>query len=368
MSHRAGAPRRRARPEPAAAPAVSPAPGAEASAAKGDEAHLRAARRAVARKMGFLAHLVPYATVCVFLLFVAGFRPAFVVALAWGIPLALHYYFAIAAPRLREELLRREVAPTPAPAPATPAARERGGAEAEHARHLERLSASIAHEIRNPVTAAKSLVQQMGEDPGATENLEYAKVALQELERVERSVSHLLRFARDEALERRPVEADAVLDSALEVLRDRIEGLGVRVARQRGGAEPFEGDAEKLRRALVNLLRNALDAFEEAETPDPVLRLETGRNLAGSAVWIAVRDNGPGMDEDRLARAFQPFYTSKPGGTGLGLALARKTVEAHGGELEADARPGEGTRFVLTFPRQQPSSAPGADEPAEPSR
>lgn len=355
------------RPEPPPAPAAPAAPASEAGGRRADEARVRDARRAVARKMGFLAHLVPYGTVCVFLLFVAGFRPAFVVALSWGIAVALHYYFAIAAPRLREELFRREVAPERPPAAAAAPARAARGEGAENARHLERLSASIAHEIRNPVTAAKSLVQQMGEDPAAGENVEYAKVALQELERVERSVSHLLRFARDEELERRPVDADAVLDSALEVLRERVEAQGVRVERERGAPEPFEGDAEKLRRALANLLRNALDAFEESQTPEPVLRLGTGRNLAGSAVWIAVRDNGPGMSDEQLARVFEPFYTSKPGGTGLGLALARKTVEAHGGELEVDARPGEGTGFVLTFPRA-PTDAPAPGGPAEPGR
>src|SRR5262249_57733345 len=76
--------------------------------------------------------------------------------------------------------------------------------EGRHARSLEELSASIAHEIRNPITAAKSLVQQMEEDPRGAENVEYARVALAELERVERSVSHLLRFARGEETQLAP--------------------------------------------------------------------------------------------------------------------------------------------------------------------
>ena len=91
--------------------------------------------------------------------------------------------------------------------------RNRRELEDRHARNLEHLSASIAHEIRNPITAAKSLLQQMGEDPHSHENVEYAHVALQELERVERSISHLLRYARDEEL--RPQRAAPRRDRAL---------------------------------------------------------------------------------------------------------------------------------------------------------
>ena len=98
---------------------------------------------------------------------------------------------------------------------------ERQALESVHAHSMEELSARVAHEIRNPITAAKSLVQQMEEEPGAPENVEYARVALEELARVERSVSHLLRFARDEELRMGVVRLADVVDSALETFRDR---------------------------------------------------------------------------------------------------------------------------------------------------
>jgi signal transduction histidine kinase len=109
------------------------------------------------------------------------------------------------------------------------------------------------------------------------------------------------------------------------------------------------GDPEKLRRALLNLLGNALDAL--GATASPRVQVQTGDNLAGTEVWVRVRDNGPGMDEETLARIWSPFQTSKEAGTGLGLAITRKIVEAHGGSIEVNSSPGKGAEFVLTFPK-----------------
>jgi len=217
----------------------------------------------------------------------------------------------------------------------------------------------VAHEIRNPITAAKSLVQQMGEDPSARENVEYANVALSELERVEKSISHLLRFAREEDIAFAELRLGDVIDAALDTLHDRIAGLGVKVERDVEGAGALRGDAEKLRRVLINLLGNALDAFAEAKTPAPRLELAAGKNLAGTEVWLRVRDNGPGMDAERLGRIWSPFYTSKQTGTGLGLALSKKVIEAHGGAIEASSAPGSGSEFIVTLPRRAtPSPEP----------
>ena len=103
--------------------------------------------------------------------------------------------------------------------------------------------------------------------------------------------------------------------------------------------------------ADVATVANALDAMAEANTPGPSLDVTVGENLAGSEVWVRVRDNGPGMEPERLSNIFSPFYTTKEAGTGLGLALSKKVVDAHGGTLEANSAPGEGSEFVLTLPK-----------------
>jgi signal transduction histidine kinase len=314
-----------------------------------EERRYREAQRVANAKLSFVVHFVVYSMVCFFLLLVAGFRAAFIVALAWGIGLVMHYVVAVIAPVLRQRWIHQEVSRQVT----TTTTQQRRELHGEHSRHLEELSASIAHEIRNPITAAKSLVQQMGEDPRAADNVEYAEVALEELDRVERSISHLLRFARDEDVEMRTMSIVDVVDSALETFRDRVERLGIKITRVIDADGEMVGDAEKLRRVVINLFANALDALGESGTPSPSLEIQAGENLAGDAVWVRIKDNGPGIEPERMNKIFSPFYTSKESGTGLGLALSKKVVDAHGGTIAAESSPGHGTEFVLTFPKHR---------------
>jgi signal transduction histidine kinase len=313
-----------------------------------EEQAYQEARRNAERKIKFVQHFVTYFFVCFFLFFVAGRVVSTIVGLAWGIALASHFFQAIVAPDLRRKWVGSEVDAQVARS----VTRERRALEGENLRSLEELSASIAHEIRNPITAAKSLVQQMGEDPGSVDNVEYAQVALKELDRVERSISHLLRYAREEAMDVREIQLQEVLESALDTLRDRIDTAGVKLALEVDSEGSMEGDPEKLRRVLINLVGNALDAFQEVGTQDPNLEVALGENLAGTAVWVRIKDNGGGMDPETQKKIFRPFYTSKSNGTGLGLAITRKLVDAHNGRVELHSTPGEGTEFVLTFPKQ----------------
>ena len=313
-----------------------------------EEQAYQEARRNAERKIKFVQHFVTYFFVCFFLFFVAGRVVSTIVGLAWGIGLATHFFQAIVAPDLRRKWVSSEVDAQVARS----VTRERRTLEGENLRSLEELSASIAHEIRNPITAAKSLVQQLGEDPGSTDNVEYAQVALKELDRVERSISHLLRYAREEAMDVREIQLQEVLESALDTLRDRIDSAGVKLSLDGDCEGSIEGDPEKLRRVLINLVGNALDAFQEVGTQDPNLEVALGENLAGNAVWVRIKDNGGGMDPETQKKIFRPFFTSKSNGTGLGLAITRKLVDAHNGRVELHSTPGKGTEFVLTFPKQ----------------
>ncbi len=310
-----------------------------------ERAYRDAKRRAQAR-IGFYSQLVIYAMVSMFL-FARGSKAAPWVAIFWGLGLAFHYFSTLVVPDLRRRMIEGEVKRQVA----TDVSRERRALEGRHVRSLEDLSAQVAHEIRNPITAAKSLVQQMGEDPTSAENVGYAKVALEELDRVERSVAHLLRYAREEDLRLAEVSLASVVDSALETLRERIDTQRVRLVREDGHDGVVRGDAEKLRRVVINLVGNALDALAEGGAADPTVEVLAGENLAGTECWLRVRDNGPGIDARALAQIWSPFYSSKASGTGLGLAIAKKLVEAHGGTIEAASQPGAGAEFTITLPK-----------------
>jgi signal transduction histidine kinase len=304
-----------------------------------EEGPQREARRRANARIAFFGHVLIWATTSFFLLVVAGFFPAVVVALAWGIGVVAHGFFGVLAHELRRRWTEGEALTQVA---------ERRAVGGRHARSLEQLSASIAHEIRQPVTAAKSLVQQMGEDPSSPENVEYARVALDELDRVERSIAHLLRYAREEELVLGLVRLSEVVDAALDVLRERLRGGSVTVTRDDDPeAGELSADRDKLRQVVINLVGNAL----EAVGPGGTIAVATGRNLAGSEVWLRVRDDGPGIAPEKLPTIFDPFTTTKGDGTGLGLAITRKIVEAHGGRVEAGPAPGRGTEMVVTLPR-----------------
>ena len=322
-----------------------------------EERVLAEARKLAERKVQLTGDLVKYGAITVLLLI---FVPPLGLALGiyWGWKYFRRTYRTLVEPRMRERFVREEIEKQVH----AELARERQDLEGEHARSMQELSASIAHEIRNPITAAKSLVQQMGEDPAADDNVEYANVALQELERVEKSISHLLRFAREEDIELCDVVLVEVIESAIETFRDRLGKSGVAIELESENAGNMRGDPEKLRRVVINLLGNALDAFDEADIAEPRIQIQAGENLAATEVWVRVKDNGPGMDAERLGKIFSPFYTSKTSGTGLGLAITKKVVDAHGGSIEAHSEPGAGTEFVLTFPKPEPETDadPGA--------
>jgi signal transduction histidine kinase len=228
--------------------------------------------------------------------------------------------------------------------------REKVAMQTEKQASIDELSSTIAHEIRNPIAAAKSLVQQMGEDPTSIENVEYAKVAVDELDRVERRISHLLRFAKEEDYQFEHVNLATVVDAALTQMRAKLDAAKVSIARNYIAGPTVQADKEKLKQVFTNILDNALDAFEgvgEGRRID--LFIENG----GRRAIVRLRDNGCGIAADKLERIFNPFFTTKEKGTGLGMAISKKIVEAHEGTIDVVSEPGRGTEFAVAIPLPQ---------------
>jgi signal transduction histidine kinase len=143
-----------------------------------------------------------------------------------------------------------------------------------------------------------------------------------------------------------------VLDSALETFRERAAREQIEIVRRFDCEGVMPGDAEQLRRVAINLVGNAIDSLVDAGVDKPRVEVSLGENLAGSEVWVRIADNGRGIDREVAAKIFNPFFTSKEHGTGLGLPITKKLVEAHGGRIEVESTLGHGAEFVLTFPKQ----------------
>ena len=308
-----------------------------------EEEALRRARRRAAAQAGFYAHLMSYLGVIAFLALINLFTtryPWFIwPAFGWGIGLFSHWMAVFGSHLVRERYFD--------PAVERELRRERATMQTEKQASIDELSSSIAHEIRNPIAAAKSLVQQMGEDPTSVENVEYAKVALEELERVEHRVSHLLKYAKEEDYSFALVNLANVIDSALTQLRAKLDAAKIAISRNYIAGPTVQADAEKLRQVFANLVDNAIDALATIPEGRRIdLFLENGAGLA----TVRVRDNGCGIAPEKLDRIFNPFFTTKEKGTGLGMAISKKIVEAHEGAIEVASEVGRGTEFKITLP------------------
>src|SRR5262249_23955791 len=260
-------------------------------------------------------------------------------AFGWGIGIFSHWMGVFGSRLVRQHFFD--------PAVERELRRERASMQTEKQASIDELSSSIAHEIRNPIAAAKSLVQQMGEDPQSVENVEYAHVALDELDRVERRIAHLLKFAKEEDYAMAPVNLASVVDAALTQLRGKLDAARVAAVRNYITGPTVIADAEKLKQVLANVLDNAIDAFDGVPENR---RVEVFIENGGSNAVVRVRDNGSGIPEDKLGRIFNPFFTTKEKGTGLGMAISKKIVEAHAGAMDVTSEVGRGTEFVVSLP------------------
>jgi signal transduction histidine kinase len=308
-----------------------------------DDEVLQKARRRAQHEFGFYIHLVSYlasvAIMALINLLTTPFPWFIFPTLGWGIGVFSHYVAVFGSRYLKERVFD--------PMVAREVQQQKTVLQTEKRASIDELSSTLAHEIRNPIAAARSLVQQMGEDPTSLENVEYAKVALEEMERVERSISHLLKYAKEEDYQFAPVSIASVVDAALTELRAKLDGAKVSVSRNYIGGPTLVADREKLRQVFANIVDNAIDAFDGVADGRRIdLFIENGNGAA----TVRVRDNGCGIPADKLEKIFNPFFTTKAKGTGLGMAITKKIVEAHAGTIDVLSEPGRGTEFVVALP------------------
>jgi two-component system sensor histidine kinase HydH len=218
---------------------------------------------------------------------------------------------------------------------------------AEQLAAVGQLAAGVAHEVRNPLTGMKLLVEaalRPGPRTGLTE--EDLRVIHGEIVRLEATVQHFLAFARLPAPKRQVCDLRDVIGGSLDLVRPRALGQGVQLEVS-APAEllPVDVDAGQIQQVLVNLLFNALDAMPRGG------RLALVLEAAGESCRLSVRDTGPGIAPAMAGRLFTPFASTKPTGTGLGLSLARRIVEEHGGRIDGDNHPDGGACFAIVLPK-----------------
>lgn len=224
------------------------------------------------------------------------------------------------------------------------------------------LAAGLAHEIRNPLNSLRLNVQlfeedeREGHDPGGgSGRLRQLGTIRHEVERLERLLTDFLHYARPRRPQRRETDLADLVDEILIAMRGEFEkgGVVVEVDRPKESPRAFL-DPEQVTQVVRNLLGNALDALSARPTVGGArIRIEIASEGYGW-VRIAVADSGPGVSPSELPRLGTLFYSTKRGGTGLGLPIARRICEEHGGELRFESVEGRGLRAVARFPRSAP--------------
>ena len=224
-------------------------------------------------------------------------------------------------------------------------------AAAEKRDLLARLLGRLAHEVRNPLSSLDIHFQLLEEDLGklAPQMREQLGSRLEiihgELHRLEGIVERFLRLAGPAGVDLEPVEISKILSHVCELLRPEAAVREIEIATRVEGPLPrVMADPVRLMQALLNLVINAIQAVEKKG------RVEVGAVVAGGQVCVVVSDNGPGIAPDRLASVFDPYYTTKSEGSGLGLWIAQQIVTAHGGTLQAQNGPAGGAVLTMRLP------------------
>jgi signal transduction histidine kinase len=208
---------------------------------------------------------------------------------------------------------------------------------------IGRVATSIAHDLKNPIVTVTGFARRIHQGKGDEQRA--AQTIMESAENMERIVNDVLDFGKPARLDLKEEDLREVIREACESCREKAEKSYVKVLLDLPSPPVrVTVDNFRLQRALVNIMSNAIEACGEGQ--DVSVSAVAGESHA----TIQIEDCGSGMDEETLANIFTPFYTRKSSGTGLGMAIAKKVVDAHGGDIRPDGRPGGGTRVTIAIP------------------
>lgn len=239
---------------------------------------------------------------------------------------------------------------------------ERRARAAERLAEIGSMTGGLAHEIKNPLSTIGLNAQLLAEGLAELDTDEAERARLirrvgaltRETERLRGILTDFLDFAGEKKLSPAPVNLNTLVDELADFFHPQTERESIRLRTQTApGPVVVSVDAPLVKQALLNLMLNAVQAMASSASPqrELILRVDVDdADAAEPAAHIRVIDTGPGMDPATRESVFQPYFTTKAGGTGLGLPTARRIVEEHAGRIELHSEPGRGTEFTLSFP------------------
>ena len=215
--------------------------------------------------------------------------------------------------------------------------------QSEKLKAIATLAAGMAHEIKNPLTSIKTFTEYLplkGADPAFREK--FQKIVGSEVNRINHIVKELLEFSKPGKLAIRKTNINSLLDETLDLLNNEFLISNIKVNKDFSVVPALSIDPSQMKQALLNILLNAKDAMPKGG----ILRIKTGPT--DQNVYISISDTGCGIGKEDLNHLFDPFFSKKKGGTGLGLSVVYGIIEKHGGKISVTSAPHEGTEFRIT--------------------
>ena len=212
---------------------------------------------------------------------------------------------------------------------------------------LGQLAAGIAHEIRNPLTSINILIHSIAEKfPSIDSNQEDFKVLEEEIHRINEIVDQFLRFAKPAPPLLQKADLVSIVEEILQLLRPQIDKQNIAVEKEFQPLPIILMDREQMKQAILNLLMNAIQAMPGGGH----LELSGRNSEEGQWIYISIRDSGTGISEEDMSKLFDPFFSTKEGGIGLGLSITHRIIDQHHGKIEVESAPGKGTLFTVWLP------------------
>lgn len=218
---------------------------------------------------------------------------------------------------------------------------------------LGQLSAGVAHEIRNPLAAVNLNLQILKRNiPENAPEFDYVNTALQGVERISRIVEVTLNFSRPTIPDVKEVNLNSLIPTTLELVASVLKRKEITVELQLQDDLPLvAADEKQLQQVFVNLITNSADAIKTKGNIIIKTYLEAGlKHNEGEMVVVSIADNGIGITPEDLSKIFNPFFTRKPDGTGLGLPITQRILHQHGGVIDVESKVGVGTTFYVKLP------------------